>query len=153
MVRERVERRAHGAKVRQERHGLWHEGFWVAVQAKTALFWNERFWAGAPYGGRRGGDVDKLRQALSIMPPSLGVGEDLIGFHDILEGRGALRTDAVRMIEFRQLPVGMENIPVCRRTWDAEDEVIVFQFHTGTSWTVCREHRHGSAQPCPTMGS
>jgi hypothetical protein len=35
----------------------------------------------------------------------------------------------------------MQNIPACRRTWNAEDEVIVFQFHIGTSWTVRGAHR------------
>jgi hypothetical protein len=37
------------------------------------------------------------------------------------------------MIEFGELPIGMQNIPGGRRPWDAEDEVIVFQFHTGLS--------------------
>jgi hypothetical protein len=67
------------------------------------------------------------------MPPALRVGEDFIGFHDVLEGRGALGTDAVRMIEFGELSIGMQNIPGGRRPWDAKDEVIVFQFHTGLS--------------------
>ena len=84
------------------------------------------------------------------MPPSLGVGEDFIGFYDILEGRGALGTDAVGMIEFGQLPVGMQNIPVCRRPWDAEDEIIVFQFHTDTSWAVHgAQRRAGCRSPAP----
>src|SRR4030095_15243122 len=150
MVIEGVNRRADGAKISEQRHGLWHEGFWLTVQAKAALVWDQRFWAGAPNRGRRGGDVDKLRQALSIMPPSLGVGEDFIGFYDVLEGRGALGTDAVRMIEFGQLPVGMQNIPVCRRTWDAEDEIIVFQFHTDTSGAVHGAQRRGGLHsPAP----
>src|SRR4029434_10566540 len=99
VVRERVTRRADGPKIREERHGLWHEGFRLAVQAKAALGWDQRFWAGAPYGGRRGGDVDKLRQAIRIMPPSLGVGEDFIRFHDVLERRSALETHARGTIE------------------------------------------------------
>jgi hypothetical protein len=37
------------------------------------------------------------------MPPAFGVGEHCIGFHDVLEGRRALGTDAVGMIEFGQL--------------------------------------------------
>src|SRR3977135_403178 len=136
MVIKCVKRGTNGTKVREKRQGLWHKGFRVAVQAKAALFGDQRFWAGAPHRGSSGGDVDKLRQALGIMPPALGVGEDFIGFHDVLEGRGALGTDAVGVIEFSQLSVGMQNIPVCRRTWDAEDEGIVFQFHTSTSWAV-----------------
>src|SRR4030095_4702038 len=109
MVIERVNRRADGAKVREKRHGLGHEGFRLTVQAKAALGWDQRFWAGAPHRGSRGGDVDKLRQALSIMPPALGVAEDCIRFHDVLERRSALGTDAVGMIEFGELPVGMQN--------------------------------------------
>src|SRR4030095_392731 len=113
MVIERVKRRADGVKVSQQRHALWHEGLRLAVQAEAALFWDQRFWTGAANRGNRGssgGDVDKLRQALGIMPSSLGVGEDFIGFHDVLEGRGAWGTDAVRMIEFGQRSLGMQGI-------------------------------------------
>jgi hypothetical protein len=70
------------------------------------------------------------------MPPAFGVGEHRIGFHDVLEGRRALGTDAVGMIEFGQFAVGMQNISGGRRPWDAENKVVVFQCHTGLSWMV-----------------
>jgi hypothetical protein len=118
MRRECVQRRADGTKVRKQRHRLWHQGFWLTVQAKAALVWDQRFWAGTATRGNRGsrsGDVDTLREALGIMPSSLGIREDCIRFHNILEGRGALGTNAVGMIEFGQLAVGMPDIPSCRR--------------------------------------
>ena len=127
MLIERVKRRADGAKVSKQRHGLWHKGFRLTVQAKAALGGDQRFWAGTPnrgHRGRRGRDVDKLRQALGIMSPAFGVGEHLIGFHDVLECRRALGTDAVGMIELGEFSVGMQNISGGRRPWDAENEII-----------------------------
>jgi hypothetical protein len=82
--------------------------------------------AGAPDRWGGWGDVDKLGEAMVIMPPSFGVREDLIGLHDVLEGRGALWTGAVWVIEFGTLPVCTQNITGCSSTWHPEDEVIVF---------------------------
>jgi hypothetical protein len=67
------------------------------------------------------------------MPPALGVGKYLIGFHDVLEGCGTLGTNAVRVIEFGEFPVGMQDISGGRRPWDAEDEIIILQLHISTS--------------------
>jgi hypothetical protein len=41
-----------------------------------------------------------------VMPTSLRVGEDLIRFHNVLEGGCALWTYPIRVIEFGEFPVG-----------------------------------------------
>jgi hypothetical protein len=113
-----VQRGTDGAKVRQERHRLWHQRFWLALQAKVTLRRDQRFWLGAGAPDRGGGDdLDKLREALIIMLPALGVGEDLIGFYDVLERRGTLWTNAVGMIEFGKVPVGTQNVTGCSSPW------------------------------------
>src|SRR2546430_6751996 len=114
MVIKCVKRGTDGTKIREKRHGLWHKGFRVAVQAKAALFGDQRFWAGAPHRGSSGGDVDKLRQALGIMPPALGGGGGFIGFPDVLAGCGGLGTDAGGGVEVSPLSVCLLDIPVCR---------------------------------------
>jgi hypothetical protein len=71
-----------------------------------------------------------------VMSPSLRIGEDFIRFYNVLERSSALCPHPVGMIELGEFPVCAQNITGRGCPWHSEYEIVIFQFHTGISWSL-----------------
>ena len=68
-------------------------------------------------------------ETLIVVFSSLWIGEDLVGFQDVLKKARALRAYSVWMVPFRQFPECLSNAALTFRARYSQNEVIVLCRH------------------------